>query len=326
MTRRAPQRDLCHFNHFRHTSLAGNVPTVLGLPVHPRPASPRRARGRALAAAAAVGVLAPAIALVPAAALAPASARAWPGHSDRALVRHVVTRGETATGLAVRFHAWTDELIRLNHLGPTGRLVRGRVVSIPVVLSAVHRAHPAPAPRHHVPHHVRHVQHHVRHVRHHHPHRPPLLLHSVTPRPRGWLHADMSRHQVRVLVSRVAQHYHVPRVMALAIAWQESGWQQRRVSTTGALGVMQVMPGTGRWMRWYAGRVLRLKDTHDNVQAGVLTLRVLRAWTRRDKYAIAAYYQGLGAVRAHGLYRDTRRYVGSVRAIERSLVRTGSPA
>jgi hypothetical protein len=88
---------------------------------------------------------------------------------------------------------------------------------------------------------------------------------------------------------------------------------------------MQVMPDTGRWMRWYAGRPLRLRDTHDNVQAGVLTLRVLRAWTRRDNTAIAAYYQGLGAVRKHGYFKDTRRYVRSVRAHQRHLLRTGSP-
>ena len=63
---------------------------------------------------------------------------------------------------------------------------------------------------------------------------------------------------------------------------------------------MQVMPDTGRWMRWYAGRKLRLRDTHDNIRAGVLTLRMCARWTNYDNNAIAAYYQGLGAVREHG--------------------------
>jgi hypothetical protein len=88
---------------------------------------------------------------------------------------------------------------------------------------------------------------------------------------------------------------------------------------------MQVMPDTGRWMRWYVGRRLRLRDTHDNVLAGIMTLRVLRAWTRRDNNAIAAYYQGLGAVRRHGYYADTKMYVAAVRAHERRITRTGSP-
>jgi soluble lytic murein transglycosylase-like protein len=135
----------------------------------------------------------------------------------------------------------------------------------------------------------------------------------------------MTRKQVRDLVARMARRYDVPPFLALGIAWQESGWQQRRVSHAGALGVMQVMPDTGRWMRWYAGRKLRLRDTHDNIQAGMLTLRVLRSWTKHDKNAIAAYYQGLGAVRRHGYYDDTKRYVRAVRTHERRLVRTGSP-
>ena len=121
----------------------------------------------------------------------------------------------------------------------------------------------------------------------------------------------MSRDQVRRLVAAMARHYDVPPRLALAIAWQESGWQQRRVSSAGAIGVMQVMPDTGRWMRWYAGRPLRLRDTHDNVRAGVLTLRILRSWTKYDHNAIAAYYQGLGAVRRHGHFKDTKRYVAA---------------
>ncbi len=149
-------------------------------------------------------------------------------------------------------------------------------------------------------------------------------MHSATP-PRGWRHDQLTRTQVRHLVARMARRYDVPPALALGIAWQESGWQQRRVSHAGALGVMQVMPDTGRWMRWYAGRKLRLRDTHDNIQAGILTLRTLRSWTKHDRNAIAAYYQGLGAVRRHGYFKDTKRYVAAVRAHERRIVRTGSP-
>jgi hypothetical protein len=265
--------------------------------------------------------LAAAVTLATVASLVPSVAEAtpWPGHRDRTIVRHVVRPGETATGLSVRYHAWTAELISLNGLGSSGTLYQGQVLRIPVVLSAVRRPHgtsPKPTPRHHV----------VRHTHRHHTHHPrPLLRHTVTPRPRGWLHANLSRVQVRHLVARMAHVYRVPRTLALAIAWQESGWQERRVSSAGAIGVMQVMPETGRWMRWYAGRPLRLRDSHDNVQAGVMTLRVLRAWTRHDNNAIAAYYQGLGAVRKHGYFRDTRHYVRSVRSIQRHILRTGSP-
>jgi len=253
-----------------------------------------------------------AAALLPVLPTAPAEARPWPGHPDRSLVRYVVRPGDTATGLAVRYHAWTAELISLNRLGPKGTLRLGQELRIPIVVSAVRRAggHVKPARKP--------VKQKVRA-----PARP--VLHSDTPRGRGWLHADLSRDEVRRLVAATARRYDVPPKLALAIAWQESGWQQRRVSSAGALGVMQVMPDTGRWMRLYVGRSLRLRDTHDNVLAGIMTLRVLRGWTVRENNAIAAYYQGLGAVRRHGYYADTRMYVAAVRAHERRLTRTGSP-
>jgi LysM repeat protein len=258
--------------------------------------------------------------MVPAA----AEASAWPGHPDRTIVQHRVLPGETATGLAVRYHAWTAELLRLNRLGSTGVIYQGQVLRIPIVVSAWRQAHgqsPKPATKPTKPTKHRHHQH--KHRQKHHP--LPLLTHSTTPAQRGWLDADLTRDQVRGLVTRMAQHYGVSKSLALAIAWQESGWQQRRVSSAGAIGVMQVMPDTGRWMRWYAGRKLRLRDTHDNIQAGVLTLRVLRAWTRYDNNAIAAYYQGLGAVRTHGYFRDTKQYVRSVRGIQHRIIHTGSP-
>lgn len=256
----------------------------------------------------------------------PASATPWPGHPDRSVVRYVVRPGDTATGLAVRYHAWTDELVRLNRLGPKGALHRGQTLKIPIVVSAARRAgtmvKATPQKTHAKP--GKNTRKNTSKKTSKQPTR--LLRHSTTPPGRGWLHADLSRQQIRRLITRTARRYDVPPRLALAVAWQESGWQQRRVSSTGALGVMQVMPDTGRWMRWYVGRPLRLKDTHDNVLAGVMTLRVLRAWTVRDNNAIAAYYQGLGAVRRHGYFEDTKQYVAAVRAHERRITRTGSPA
>jgi hypothetical protein len=289
------------------------------LPPHaPTSRTPTRSRLAAL--------LVGAVSLAAAAMLVPGAAEAaqWPGHPDRSIVRHEVRPGETATGLAVRYHSWTAELVRLNGLGSNGAVYQGQVLRIPIVISAWRKARgrAAPSTTHHLKKHTAKKHQAKKHSKHH---AKPLLRHSGTPKPKGWLHAGLTRDEVRHLVSRMAHLYKVPRTLALAIAWQESGWQQRRISRAGAIGVMQVMPDTGRWMRWYAGRPLRLRDVHDNVQAGVMTLRILRAWTRHDNNAIAAYYQGLGAVRRHGYFRDTKRYVRSVRAHQRNIIRTGSP-
>ncbi len=72
--------------------------------------------------------------------LTSADGQRWPGHPGRRIVRHTVRPGDTATGLAVRYHAWTRELRALNHLGRHGRLYVGERIRIPVVVAAL-RAH-----------------------------------------------------------------------------------------------------------------------------------------------------------------------------------------
>ncbi|HEY5335286.1 MAG TPA: transglycosylase SLT domain-containing protein, partial [Mycobacteriales bacterium] len=60
-------------------------------------------------------------------------------------------------------------------------------------------------------------------------------------------------------------------------------------------------------------------DVTQNVRGGVTLLKQLLASTGDESTAIAAYYQGLSAVRAKGLYADTRVYVANVHALERQF-------
>jgi soluble lytic murein transglycosylase-like protein len=130
-----------------------------------------------------------------------------------------------------------------------------------------------------------------------------------------------SRAQVRALIVATARRQGVDPALALAISMQESGWNQRRVSVAGAIGAMQVMPATGTWMSQVVGRRLNLLDARDNVTAGVTLLRYLTRVTTDDRDAIAAYYQGLGNVRRHGYFPDTKRYVASVGALRQRYAR-----
>lgn len=118
--------------------------------------------------------------------------------------------------------------------------------------------------------------------------------------------------QTRAMIVETANRYGVPPRLALAIGLQESGWNQRAVSIAGAIGVMQVMPGTGTFASEMAGRPLNLHIAQDNITAGVLTLRYNLQHARSTDEAIAAYYQGLGGVQEHGMYPDTVAYVRSV--------------
>jgi soluble lytic murein transglycosylase-like protein len=222
----------------------------------------------------------------------------------RRIVDHTVRSGETATGLAVRYHAWTAELIDHNHLGSSAGLRVGQHLEIPVVVAAL-------------------------------PHRRPAVNPAATPaaRPRPH-HAAPPAHRagnpgtatVRRAVAGAAAHQGVDPQLALAVSWQESGWQMDRTSGAGAIGAMQVLPATARWMELYAGRDLHLHHLHDNATAGATLLRVLGSETRSTRHAVAAYYQGLGAVREHGLYGETRAYVADVSAIRRRLEAGRSPS
>jgi soluble lytic murein transglycosylase-like protein len=235
-----------------------------------------------------------------------ARGRPWPGHPDRALVDHVVRPGDTATGLATRYHAWTRELRALNRLDRAATLRVGERIRIPVVLSALpHHRKPATSPGAPAPHQSSPRQ--------------PSPSHVTGVRTQGWRHWRMSRAAVKRAIAREAVRRGVPVALAQAVGWQESGWHQPVRSPAGALGVMQVLPPTGLWMSLYAGRPLDLRDTHDNITAGVTLLRVLLDETRSTRRAVAAYYQGLGAVRRHGLYPSTRQYVASVLALRDRL-------
>ncbi len=124
-----------------------------------------------------------------------------------------------------------------------------------------------------------------------------------------------SRDQMRQLVIATAQALGVDPALAQAVAYQESGFNMRAVSSADAVGVMQVIPASGEWASQLAGRPLDLLDPQDNVTAGVIILRThLRELATRDE-AIGAYYQGAAAVRRHGLYPGTVTYVASVNAL-----------
>ena len=252
---------------------------------HPRRPRPRHDRPRPRALVTTVGVLAASLATVLTATPAHADHERLP--ADRTMRSHVVQPGDTASGLAVRFHAWTAEIVSHNHLDGGGSLRVGDRIEIPVVGRTGDG-------------------------------------NNGDGRDGGratsmWQHPDADREKVRRVVAGAARRHGVDPQLALAVSWQESGWQMGVVSSANAIGAMQVLPSTARWMEQYAGRSLRLRKLGDNAQAGVLLLKVLSAQTERRTRKIGAYYQGLGAVQRHGLYDETRTYVDNVEAIKRRL-------
>ncbi len=119
-------------------------------------------------------------------------------------------------------------------------------------------------------------------------------------------------------VGSIAASEGVPPSLAEAVGYQESGFNNSMVSSTGATGVMQIMPGTWNYIGQNLAGPPPLSPTSaaDNIRAGSLLLHSLLNQSGGDPAtAVAGYYQGLQSVRQHGLYADTQAYVNSVMAL-----------
>lgn len=121
-----------------------------------------------------------------------------------------------------------------------------------------------------------------------------------------------SRAHVRALIRAAARRHGVPVDLALALSYQESGFQQRVVSPVDAVGVMQVLPSTARGLARMHGRSYDLLRVEDNVEAGVTLISDLLRATGDVPHALAGYYQGLGSVSNVGLLPQTKQYVRNI--------------
>jgi soluble lytic murein transglycosylase-like protein len=203
--------------------------------------------------------------------------------------RYRVRAGDTVSALALRFRVPIALLAADNHLGQRMTIYIGQTLR-------VRGAHRSTAAADHGPDGTLAgtVAYHRR-----------LLAARGTP----------DRATVRAIIRHTAADLGVDPALALALAQQESGFRQNVVSRAGAIGVMQVLPSTGRWLSVaVVGRPLDLLRTRDNIIAGVSLLRVLTN-AAPLRQAVAGYYQGLASVRRNGMYADTRRYVSSVLAL-----------
>ena len=114
------------------------------------------------------------------------------------------------------------------------------------------------------------------------------------------------------LIRRVATEQGVDVSLVRAVIQVESAYQPRARSSKGAIGLMQVMPATGRLYG-----IRNLYDPASNIRAGVTHLRSLL-----ERYplalALAAYNAGAAAVdRFEGIppFPETVDYVARVRAL-----------
>lgn len=228
---------------------------------------------------------------------------------------HSVKRGDTLEGIGRRYGVSVAALAAANGLRNPDLIVEGKALSIPaphpvpVSRAATPAGGPAPAaPQSGA---LRETV-----VR-----MPPAQLASARSAPRIVVPAD--RAVLRNSFIRFSRMVGVPSDLAMALAWQESGWQRNKVSSTRAIGVMQLMPDTVDFVSTILLGLPHRLDPRDpvaNIRMGTRFVRyLLDANGGNVDRALASYYQGLRSVREHGMLDETRRFVANVKALRGRL-------
>lgn len=170
---------------------------------------------------------------------------------------HRVSAGETLSSVAQRYGTSIRALARANHLSDRNVIVIGTTLKVPS--TSVPTTSSAPAA-------------------------------TSVPAPASVAVIQAS------LESHAATHG-LDAALVKAVAYNESGWRQDVVSSVGALGVMQVMPGTAKFINGVlGGGTLDVYSADDNIHLGVMYLRHLLDTMPDERRALAAYFAGPGNV------------------------------
>lgn len=208
-------------------------------------------------------------------------------------IYHTVVPGDTLYGIAARYHVKPMAIAHRNHLPSSLVVVLGQRLAIRNRVTTQSTSAPSA------------------------PSGAPAAT-AQARHDRGYLaqRSEPSRDQVASTIRSTAAHWHLDPSLALAVSWQESGWNMRMVSDVDAIGAMQVMRYTGTYLADdVVHRSLDLFKAQDNVTAGVALLSVLTNEASSTRQAVAGYYQGLQSVRDHGMYASTKQYVANVMAL-----------
>jgi hypothetical protein len=137
----------------------------------------------------------------------------------------------------------------------------------------------------------------------------PKGFHSTTLSPTSA--TDVTDPRLDRIVRDAADRHHVDQALVKAVINQESGWNAGAVSRKGAIGLMQLIPGTAQ--RFGAGNPY---DPAQNVEAGTTYLRsLLDRYDNNLSLSLAAYNAGERAVDLNGgvpAYKETQQYVQKV--------------
>lgn len=121
-----------------------------------------------------------------------------------------------------------------------------------------------------------------------------------------------SRRTVQDMIRRYASHYRLEEALVKAVIKVESDYNPSAVSSAGAVGMMQLIPKTAKFLK-----VNDPLDPDQNIRGGSHYLRMMLDQFKGDlDLALAAYNAGPTAVRQYGgvpPYKETQRYLSKVK-------------
>ncbi|VAX33937.1 Soluble lytic murein transglycosylase precursor [hydrothermal vent metagenome] len=122
--------------------------------------------------------------------------------------------------------------------------------------------------------------------------------------------SNNSLEKYKVLAEKTAKRYALDPDLVKAVIEIESGWNPRAVSSSGAIGLMQLMPDTAMDMG-----VGNPYDPEENIEGGVKYLKRLVDKFGDIRLALAAYNAGPSVVKRYGSvppYTETLLYVQDI--------------
>lgn len=98
-------------------------------------------------------------------------------------------------------------------------------------------------------------------------------------------------------VEYYAKRFHVEKSLVLAVIYCESSFVKDKVSYAGAVGLMQIMPSTAKYVCEMLGKnEYDLFDEKDNIEIGVKYLSYLFEKYKSEEYVLYAYNGGEGTL------------------------------
>src|SRR5438270_13784248 len=103
-----------------------------------------------------------------------------------------------------------------------------------------------------------------------------------------------SRGQVASMLRTVAHNYGLPVNLVMAIAWQESGWNQHVIARDGGIGIMQIMPATAQGLNRQVRGHYDPYKLRDNIELGAIYLHSLWQGFHGNQTKVSSAYNHRG--------------------------------